>query len=196
MSPFQVFRPIIITRMLSVRPMQADDVAKIAEYFCENSSEHYERLGIDRSKLPPASEYRRSLLDLVDVAPERATTYYSIWLLNGDPIGHSSLKDIVFEETGSQHLHIWKTLERGKGYGATLFCLSTLEFYRRFRLKKIVCEPRAENRLPNQMLRRIGFSLLGSRVAASSDISTVGELNTYAIDLETAERFLETTGGM
>jgi RimJ/RimL family protein N-acetyltransferase len=88
------------------------------------------------------------------------------------------------------HLHMWEEGMRGKGYGATLFCLATLDFFERFRLRRIVCEPSRRNPLPNAMLRRIGFSLSGTRVGRSSELSAVTELNTYEIDREVAERWL------
>ena len=176
--------------MLSIRAMTPQDAAFIADYFCLGSPEYFENMGIDPKKIPNRESYFKSLLQLIETPKEKAKAFYSVWLIDGEPVGHSGLKDIIFGEFGSQHLHLWKTQERGKGYGAKLFCLSSLDFYDRFSLKKLICEPRASNLLPNRMLAKIGFPKLGSRVAASSEISQVCELNTYAIEKETAKKFL------
>jgi hypothetical protein len=61
------------------------------------------------------------------------------------------------------HLHIWNTERRGKGIGGRLFCLSAIDFFERFEVREIVCEPGASNPYPNRMLQKIGFPLTGSR---------------------------------
>lgn len=177
--------------MLSIRPMQIADTHHIARYFCENSPDFYSRLGINPAKVPGYAPYQAALSALVGVPAEKAKAFYAIWLIDGEPVGHSSLKDIVYGKFGSQHLHMWKEVVRGKGSGGKLFCLSTLDFYERFRCQKIICEPSAKNPLPNRMLQKVGFPLLGSRVAASSDISDVVELNTYDIRKDVAETYLK-----
>lgn len=170
--------------------MTTEDVKPLVDYFCRNTNEFYARLGIDSEKVPAPGVYTEHLHSLIDLAPEKAKSYYSIWLLNGKPVGHSSLKDIVYKDSGSQHLHVWKELERGKGYGPKWFCMSALDFYNRFQLHTVICEPRAENMLPNRMLQKVGFPLLSSRVAASSEISVVCKLNKYGIEREIAEKYL------
>src|SRR5262249_28513680 len=104
----------------------------------------------------------------------------------------SSLKDIVPGESGSMHLHMWSADLRGRGYGPRLFCLSALDFYQRFNLKRIICEPKADNLMANRMLQKLGFPLLVTHIAASSELSVVCELNPYVILREIANR--HTTG--
>jgi RimJ/RimL family protein N-acetyltransferase len=73
--------------------------------------------------------------------------------------------------------------------------LSALDFYERFSLKRIICEPKADNPMANRLLQKIGFPLVLTRVAASSELSVVCELNRYEIPREIAERYLlEQTG--
>jgi hypothetical protein len=43
------------------------------------------------------------------------------WCINGEAIGHSSLKDIVAGNFGSMHLHMWRPDLRGKGHGPHLW---------------------------------------------------------------------------
>jgi len=114
------------------------------------------------------------------------------WCIDGEAIGHSSLKDIVPGELGSIHLHMWRADLRGKGHGAHLFCLAAVEFYKRFNLKRIVCEPKADNLSPNRLLQRIGFPLISTRIGKSSELSTICKLNCYDIVREIAEQYLLT----
>lgn len=88
------------------------------------------------------------------------------------------------------HLHMWERALRGKGYGARLFCMSALDFYERFALRRIVCEPRAANPMPYAMLRKVGFPLEKTYVAASSELTTVDELSRWFVDPVVARRYL------
>jgi hypothetical protein len=180
--------------MLTVRPMTFEDFGGIINYFCGNPPDYYDRLGIDPEKVPSADDYRKTLEAFIDLPANGASAFYSIWVLNGEAVGHSSLKDILYGKSGSQHLHLWKPLERGKGYGGIFFCLSTIDFYERFQLKQIICEPKSSNPLPNRMLQKIGFPLIRTHVAASSEISQVCELNTYRIEKQIAEDYLRRVG--
>src|SRR5262249_57231712 len=49
------------------------------------------------------------------------------WCINGEVIGHSSLKDIVLGDSGSIHLHMWRADLRGKGHGPHFFCLAAVD---------------------------------------------------------------------
>jgi RimJ/RimL family protein N-acetyltransferase len=178
---------------LTVRPMQFSDVPRIVDYWCNATPEDLERMGADPAKVPPRETLRRQLEELAKT-PESATkAFYSIWLMDGRPIGYSPLKNIVHGHGGEMHLHVWEGALRGKGYGATLFCKSAVDFFDRFALKAIVCEPSSKNPMPNGMLTRVGFAFRGTRLGASSELSLVGELNTYEIAREVAEAYLSRT---
>ena len=69
--------------------------------------------------------------------------------------------------------------------------MSALDFYQRFSLKRIICEPKADNPMANCMLKKIGFPLVLTHVAASSEISVVCELNRYEILRDVTERYLD-----
>jgi RimJ/RimL family protein N-acetyltransferase len=114
-----------------------------------------------------------------------------IWEIDGEPIGFSSLKNIERGKRGEMHLHMWKAAARGKGYGGKLFCLSALDFYERFALQEIVCEPKASNPMPNGMLRKVGFPLVKTYTGASSELSLVCELNSYLVTKEIAARYAQ-----
>lgn len=176
---------------LSVRALSLDDIPLIVNYWLQSSPENLVRMGVDKLKIPTASQFEKGLRSLLEQDSQEARTSYRIWLVDGLPIGFSSLKNIQYEQSGEMHLHIWDASFTGKGYGPVLFCLSAQSFYEAFKLKAIKCEPRASNPLPNKMLQKVGFPLVETRIAASSELSLVCELNQYNIRLDVACGYLQ-----
>ena len=175
---------------LSVRPLAARDFDDFIKYWLGLSPAEIERLGVAIDRLP-TPDRMRSDLEAILVAPDEAVRNFVLaWCIDGQPIGHSSLKDIVPGEFGSIHLHMWRADLRGKGHGAHLFCLAAADFYERFNLKRIICEPKADNPAPNRLLQRIGFPLVSTRIGRGSELGTICELNCYDIRREIAERYL------
>jgi RimJ/RimL family protein N-acetyltransferase len=175
---------------LTVHPLANQDFEGYIAYFTQPSKADAERMGLAVDRVPSATQLRSDLEAMIATPVDQLRTFVLAWCLDGKTIGHSSLKDIVPGESGSIHLHMWGADLRGKGYGPRLFCLSVLDFYGRFNLKRIICEPKADNPMANRMLKKIGFPLLLTHVAASSELSVVCELNRYEILREVAERYL------
>jgi RimJ/RimL family protein N-acetyltransferase len=174
---------------LTIRPLASEDLDGYIAYFTQPSKADAERMGLAIDRVPSATRLR-SELELMIVTPlDRLRSFVLAWCIDGKTIGHSSLKDIVPGDFGSIHLHMWRADLRGKGYGPRLFCLSVLDFYERFNLKRIICEPKADNPMANRMLKKIGFPLVLTHVAASSELSVVCELNRYEILRAVAERY-------
>ena len=180
---------------LTVRPLASDDFDGYIAYFTRPSKTDAERMGLAIDRVPSAAQLRSDLEAMIATPIDRLRSFVLAWCVDNKTIGHSSLKDIVPGESGSMHLHMWRADLRGKGYGPRLFCLSVLDFYQRFNLKRMICEPKADNPMANRMLQRIGFSIVLTHVAASSELSVVCELNRYEILRDIAERYLlEHTG--
>jgi RimJ/RimL family protein N-acetyltransferase len=180
---------------LTVRPLANEDFDGFIAYFTRSSKADAERMGLAIDRVPPAARMRSDLELMIATPVDQLRSFVLAWCLDGKTIGHSSLKDIVPGDIGSIHLHMWRADLRGKGYGPRLFCLSALDFYDRFNLKRMICEPKADNPMANRMLRRIGFPLVLTHVAAGSELSVVCELNRYEILRDIAERYLlERTG--
>jgi RimJ/RimL family protein N-acetyltransferase len=174
---------------LTVRPLASEDVDGYIAYFTQPSKADAERMGLAIDRVPSAIRLRSDLEAMITAPLDRLRSFVLAWCVNGKTIGHSSLKDIVPGDFGSIHLHIWRADLRGKGYGPRLFCLSALDFYERFNLKRIICEHKADNPMANRMLKKIGFPLILTHVAASSELSVVCELNRYEILRDVAERY-------
>ncbi len=176
-----------------VRPLEERDFAFVAGYWRDCTPEDLDRMGVDPAKVPNYPDFLDRLRR--GQTPERQETGMTlVWEVDGTPIGSSSLKDAVRGGQGNMHLHMWAKPARGKGHGAKLFCLSALEFYGRYELAEVFCEPRSSNPMPNQMLQKIGFPLVKTYTAASSDLSIVCELNRYAILKDLAQAYVRGLG--
>jgi hypothetical protein len=176
---------------LRVRSWVDDDIPDIVRYWMTISDDDAERMGCDLARFPSPEEYKRMLEEQLHASTETTTAFYSMWIVNEDTVGFASLKNIRFGIRGEMHLHMWDANQRGKGTGGRLFCMSAMNFFERFQVREIVCEPSATNPHPNRMLQKVGFPLIGSRVGRSSDISKEMLLNTYVITKEVAGTFLE-----
>jgi RimJ/RimL family protein N-acetyltransferase len=174
---------------LTVRPLASEDLDGYIAYFTQASKADAERMGLAIDRVPSANQLRSELEVMIAAPLDQLRSFVLAWCVDGKTIGHSSLKDIVPRDFGSIHLHMWRADVRGKGYGPRLFCLSALDFYERFNLKRIICEPKADNPMANRMLQKIGFPLVLTHVAASSELSVVCELNRYEILRDVAQRY-------
>ena len=174
---------------LTVRPLGREDLDGFITYFTRVSQADAERMGLAIDKVPSPTQLRSDLEAMIATPLDRLRSFVLAWCLDGKTIGHSSLKDIVQGEFGSIHLHMWRADLRGRGYGPRLFCLSALDFYERFNLKRIICEPKADNPMANRLLQRIGFPLILTHVAAGSELAFVCALNRYEIVRDIAERY-------
>jgi RimJ/RimL family protein N-acetyltransferase len=174
---------------LSVRPLGREDMDGFVAYFAGLNEEDCARMGIELARIPSPAQLRADVEAVI--ASPAPRTFMLAWCNDDKVIGHSSLKDILPGEFGTMHLHMWCTDLRGHGYGARLFCLSAIDFYERFNLKRIICEPKADNATPNRMLQKVGFPVVLTHVAASSELTPPAEVNRYEILREIAERYLQ-----
>jgi RimJ/RimL family protein N-acetyltransferase len=174
---------------LTVRPLASEDFDGFIAYFTQASKADAERMGLAIDRVPSAAQMRSDLEAMIATPVDRLRSFVLAWCVDGKTIGHSSLKDIVPGDVGSIHLHMWRADLRGRGYGPRLFCLSALDFYERFNLKRMICEPKADNPMANRMLKKIGFPLVLTHVAAGSELSVVCELNRYETLRDIVERY-------
>jgi RimJ/RimL family protein N-acetyltransferase len=175
---------------LTVRPLASEDFDGFIAYFTQVSKVDAERMGLAIDKVPSPGQLRSDLEAMIATPVDRLHSFVLAWCIDAKTIGHSSLKDIVPGESGSIHLHMWRADLRGRGYGPRLFCLSALDFYQRFNLRRIICEPKADNPMANRMLQKIGFPFVLTHVAAGSELAFVCELNRYDILRDVAERYV------
>jgi hypothetical protein len=175
--------------IVSVRDIEISDSEFINKYWSDNTEEDLLRMGeLGRPDQKGTADFIRALC-IERPTPAKAEEGILIWCFDGRAIDYSTLKEIRFQSDAQIHLHMWERESRGKGVGAVLFCLSALEFIKRFELKKLYCQPKADNPMPNGMLRRIGFTELPQINYPRRDGSVIKQ-SRYLIASEVAERYL------
>lgn len=176
---------------LEARPMRPDEAPRVVDYFLGLDDADIERMAIvGRSRLPARDDWIAALRRHIATPDAEATASYTTWLVDGAAVGFSSLKDLRVGGDARMHLHMWSAPHRGKGHGAALFCMTALQGFERFRLQRVVCEPRAGNVMPNRMLAKAGFPLLRSYDGTSSELSVRTRLNQYDVRPDVAAAFL------
>lgn len=175
---------------LSVSPMKENEIQYMVDYWFNCSNADLERMGVDKAKLSSKEKFHNDILASFKHPIEDCKSFYMIWYINNEPVGHNAFRDIVKGELASMHLHIWVDKYRGKGFGAKLFCLSALEFYKLYEPKLILCEPAFHNPMPNRMLQKIGYKIWRTNFSKTGYISAICENTSYIIDKETSLNYL------
>lgn len=145
---------------LSVREMINADIENVVSYFVNADEAFLSGMGADKSKLPQKESWIINLEAEVAKPYNEKSYFYIIWCLDDQPIGHSNVNHIKFGESATMHLHIWnKDIRRG-GFGHS-FLLKTIPIYfQKLEIKKLICEPFADNEAPNKTLRKLGFTFI------------------------------------
>jgi RimJ/RimL family protein N-acetyltransferase len=146
---------------MEVRPFRTKaEYEQMVEYFIQSSDTFLRGMGIDPAKLPARNDWLEEVWEDHHRPDPEKDRIYLAWIYEDELVGHSSINKIRWSEEGSIHLHLWKPDLRGKGVGLDFFRQSVRFFFRELRLKKIYCEPYAENPAPNKVLSRLGFTLV------------------------------------
>lgn len=175
---------------LSVRELCKEDIPNILNYWFNKKDTELSLIGIDKVKMGTRESWLEMLENILNTPIENAHSWYLIWQVDDKAIGYSTLRNISQNNLADIHLHIWESGVRRKGYGAKLFAMSVVEFYKLFNFKLMLCEPHAQNPAPNKTLSKIGFKKWRSMVGAPLSLCVVCEINSYIIDLQTAVNYL------
>lgn len=167
--------------------LRTKHIEHIIKYWHESAPDFLEKMGVDLKKLPTKMEFRKIFQDEIMAEKEKKKTFTSIWLTDGEPIGHCNINDIEFGKVAYMHLHMWNSDERGKGAGSVLINQSLTLFFVLFKLEKVYCEPSCYNPAPNKTLEKIGFKFVKSIRKVPSVIASEQDLNQWVM---TRERFL------
>ncbi|MCU0612115.1 MAG: GNAT family N-acetyltransferase [Candidatus Eisenbacteria bacterium] len=165
---------------IQIRPF-ADrrDCERMVDYFLNADKAFLEGMGVDPGKLPPRREWIESaLLDLERPAHEK-DRYYLAWIYDGTPVGHASINRIKVGEEAFIHLHLWVKDLRKAGLGTQFFAASAVEFMRAFRLKRLFCEPYAENPAPNRVVLKAGFRFVKRYRTTPGPLNFEQDVNQY-----------------
>jgi hypothetical protein len=141
---------------LTVRPMKESDIEYIIRYWSDAAADFLERMGVLPSNIEPSAIQSSSLLAEISTPDIQKESCTLVWDIDAKPVGYTKLARIKFGQSGEIHLHLWDEASRGKGFTHILFSFSVREFYKRFQLKEIFCEPAAANPAPNLFLQKLG----------------------------------------
>lgn len=145
------------TNILSVRKQTLKDNQLIVNYFLNADVDFLLKMGVDMSKLYERQHWLSLLNENYYLEDEKKLSYYIIWSINNQPVGHCNINKITVNEEAYMHLHLWQDNSRQKGLGLEFLKLSIPIFFEVFGLKKMYCEPYALNDAPNKTLSKFGF---------------------------------------
>lgn len=167
---------------LEVRPFSSiDEFQHVVDYFLNADDAYLRGMGVDPALLPDRDVWIGNLVADLDRDDRDKKTFYVAWIHNGVPVGHSNINKIVYGEEAFIHLHMWRPELRNAGTGAEFFKRSAQMFIERFKLKRLVCEPWAENPAPNRVLLKAGFTLVRSYRTVPGPIQQEQEVNRYEL---------------
>jgi RimJ/RimL family protein N-acetyltransferase len=168
---------------VQIRPFTGrQDYERMVDYFLTANKQFLKGMGVDATKLPEREVWLESVMrdhERVDGEKERS---YLAWVYDGIPVGHSSINKITVDEEAFIHLHLWVGGLRKAGLGTQFFAASAADFMRRFRLKRLYCEPFAENPAPNSVLQKSGFRFVKRYRTIPGHINFEQDVNRYVLD--------------
>jgi len=168
--------------ILEVRPFSSSlDHERVVDYFLNADSSYLRGMGVDPSLLPDRDSWLRTLVADLERDDREKKTCFVAWIYNGEAVGHSCINKIRFGKEAYIHLHIWRSDFRKLGIGTEFFKQSAQMFVDRFRLKRLVCEPFAENPAPNRVLLKAGFKFIRRYRTVPVPISAEIEVNRYVL---------------
>lgn len=176
---------------LTVREMNKDDILNIINYFYSATDEFVFGMGAIKSKLPKKEDWYKSILEQYNLNYSKKKNYYVIWEFDNEAIGHCNINQIEYQKKAFMHLHLWNTVTRKKGLGATFVKKSLPFFFNNFELEKLFCEPNAENISPNKTLPKIGFEFVKKHETIPGQINFLQEVNQYKLS---RKKFLKLYG--
>lgn len=171
-------------QVLSVREISKIDIPLITRYWLDAAPAYLQGMGIDLSKMPGEESWTNMLLEQLSVPYLQKKSYCIIWELNGRPIGHCNVNNIIAAETASMHLHIWYEATRKLGLGSSFILLSLPYFFKHLQLKTVRCEPSAINPSPNKALAKAGFTFIKAHTCIPGSLNHEQLVNLWEIGRE------------
>jgi RimJ/RimL family protein N-acetyltransferase len=175
---------------LTVRPIGTrPELARVIEYFHSADDTALMNMGVDRALLPDPRAWLERLCRDLNLDNRERQTFFVSWMNGGQPIGHSNINKIAYGDQAYAHLHLWNKVERASGFGEILMRQSLEVYFQKFALRRILCEPYAENPGPNRLLAKLGFRLVKRYRTVPGVINFDQEVNLWQMDAgDLAER--------
>jgi RimJ/RimL family protein N-acetyltransferase len=168
---------------IEVRPFSIrEDYELMLDYFYKADEPFLRGMGVDRLKLPLRDSWLDALLVDHEKPDKERDRFYLVWIFRGRRVGHSSINNIIHGIEAFIHLHLWNSKLRKAGLGMEFVRRSANFFFERFNLKKLVCEPWAENPAPNRVLEKLGFTFVRRYRTIPGVIAYEQDVNRYELD--------------
>lgn len=164
---------------LSVRELTSSDVELITNYWLTATDELLWGMGADPAKIPPREFWVEMLNSQLGVTYAEKPSYATIWLVDGEPVGHCNVNKIVFGQEAYMHLSIWQAEKRQKGIGAELVKMSLPFFFENMQIQNLYCEPYAKNPGPNKTLAKAGFQFVKTWMTTPGFLNFEQEVNLW-----------------
>ena len=167
---------------IEVRPFsRREEYQLMLDYFYQADDSFLRGMGVDRLKLPQRDKWLNELLADHDKPDEERNRFYLVWIFRGEPVGHSSINKIVPVVEAYIHMHLWNSRLRRAGLGAKFVRQSAKFYFERFNLRKIICEPSAENLAPNRVLEKLSFIFVRRYRTVPGVIAYEQDVNRYEL---------------
>jgi RimJ/RimL family protein N-acetyltransferase len=163
-----------------------DDYERMVDYFLGADAAFLHGMGVDPAKLPQREDWLDAAMRDHGRPDRQRQRFYLAWIHDGMPVGHSSVNKIAIGEEAFIHLHLWDAALRKLGLGTEFFKASAQEFVRALHLKRVYCEPYAENPAPNRVLAKCGFRFVKRYRTVPGDINFEQDVNQYVLDVPAA----------
>lgn len=169
---------------LSVREIELWDIDPLVDYWLSADETYLTAMGADIRKIPDKEDWVRMLKQQISQPYEKKESYCTIWLSDGEAIGHCNVNKIIFGEEAYMHLHLWHGKNRKLGAGTELVRKSIPFFFNNLKLKKLCCEPYALNPAPNRILEKTGFRFLKEYRTIPGYLNSEQNVKSWYMDLE------------
>jgi RimJ/RimL family protein N-acetyltransferase len=167
---------------IMVRPFSScEEYELMLDYFYKADDSFLRGMGVDRLKLPERDKWLDALLADQEKPDGERDRFYLVWIFRGQRVGHSSINKIAVGIEAFIHLHLWNSQLRRAGLGTEFVRKSANFYFERFNLKKLVCEPSAENPAPNRVLEKLGFRLVSRYRTIPGVIAYEQDVNRYEL---------------
>jgi len=162
--------------------MTLEETALIIKYFHSATPEHLEMLGVDPTRLPPASQWQRLYQQLFDHPAEQRSSVLVSWLCDDKFLGFSTADKIRIGQQANMHLHITDPSLRKQGIGVECVRQTVELYFQTLRLKQLFCEPNAFNVAPNRTLQKAGFKYVKTHMTVPGPLNFHQAVNRWMID--------------
>ena len=171
----------MISDKLTIKLLDETDIPFVLDYWMNASPSYLAGMGADYNKFPSPCDFEKMLVKQIRTPLEEAKGLATIWLINGERVGHCNVNQLEFGKRANMHLHLWNPSQRMKGYGKLLLEKSIAFFFHELELEILYCEPYVLNPAPNRILPKVGFEFVKKYRCTPGSINFEQVVNQYII---------------